>query len=854
MIKKIAVGMLVLLTAAFAGCGGSGGGRGGSGGGATDEGGSVTLTSLELTPATGNLVAGTTRQFVATGIFSDATKQDMTAWVTWSSSAPSVATVDNTSGACGLVAGVAAGSTTITGTLGDVSGSATVTVTSATLVSISVTPTAPSIALGTTRRFTATGIFSDQSSQNLTAAVAWSSSNTAIATVSNLAGSNGLASSVAAGATTITATFGGTSGSTTLMVTPATLTSLQVAPSNPSIALGQTRQFEATGIFSDNTKQDLTAAVSWDSSDMSVATIDNAAGSNGLASGMKAGSATITATLGGFSKSSTLTVTAATLDAIEVAPINASIPLGTSRQFAAIGTFTDNTIQDLTSAVTWSSDDTGVATISNATSSNGQATSVANGATTIRATLGSVQGRSSLTVTSATLVAIDVTPAIPSLPAGVKQQFVATGTFSDGTVKELTQEVTWNSSTAAVATISNAEGSEGLAWLLAAGEATITATSGNVSGSTLVKVTAATLVAIEVTPPDSALPLSLVQQFTATGIFSDDSVSDLTQEVTWGSSAEGIATISNGNGSEGLATPVAPGTTTITATLSGISASTTLTVTSATQVSIVISPATSSIALETTQTFTATGTYSDGSILDLTKFVTWRSTSPAVAVISNAGNQRGVATGVGVGSTNISAAMGSTISNNATLMVTTATLQSITLTPGNATMALGLTLQFKATGTFSDSSQQDLTTLAAWSSSATGAAKVSNASNSQGLATGLGVGSTTIAATFLGITGTTTLTVVTASLDSMVVTPANTSIAAGSTLQFTATGIFNGGSFQMDLTKDVKWASTTKNVASVSNGRWNRGLTTAAGVGSTTIMANKPSTVITGSTTLTVTP
>jgi hypothetical protein len=198
--------------------------------------------------------------------------------------------------------------------------------------------------------------------------------------------------------------------------------------------------------------------------------------------------------------------------------------------------------------------------------------------------------------------------------------------------------------------------------------------------------------------------------------------------------------------------------------------------------------------------------------------------------------------------------MGSTISNNATLMVTTATLQSITLTPGNATMALGLTLQFKATGTFSDSSQQDLTTLAAWSSSATGAAKVSNASNSQGLATGLGVGSTTIAATFLGITGTTTLTVVTASLDSMVVTPANTSIAAGSTLQFTATGIFNGGSFQMDLTKDVKWASTTKNVASVSNGRWNRGLTTAAGVGSTTIRANKPSTVITGSTTLTVTP
>jgi hypothetical protein len=88
----------------------------------------------------------------------------------------------------------------------------------ATLVSIAVTPANQTIAKGTKQQFTATGTFSDSSTQNLTAAVTWSSSNTAAATISNAAGSNGLATSVAAGSTTIKAVSGSASGSATLNV------------------------------------------------------------------------------------------------------------------------------------------------------------------------------------------------------------------------------------------------------------------------------------------------------------------------------------------------------------------------------------------------------------------------------------------------------------------------------------------------------------------------------------------------------------------------------------------------------------------------------------------------------------
>ncbi len=89
----------------------------------------------------------------------------------------------------------------------------------AALQSIAVSPTSPSIAVGATQQFTATGSYSDNSTQNLTASVSWTSSTPAIASISNSEGSNGLAAAVAAGQATITAASGGISGTATLIVT-----------------------------------------------------------------------------------------------------------------------------------------------------------------------------------------------------------------------------------------------------------------------------------------------------------------------------------------------------------------------------------------------------------------------------------------------------------------------------------------------------------------------------------------------------------------------------------------------------------------------------------------------------------
>jgi Bacterial Ig-like domain (group 2) len=89
------------------------------------------------------------------------------------------------------------------------------TVRAVTLVSIAVTPTNPSVAAGGTQQCTATGMYSDASTQNLTANVTWASSSTATATISG----GGLASALEAGSTTISATSGTVTGNTSLTVT-----------------------------------------------------------------------------------------------------------------------------------------------------------------------------------------------------------------------------------------------------------------------------------------------------------------------------------------------------------------------------------------------------------------------------------------------------------------------------------------------------------------------------------------------------------------------------------------------------------------------------------------------------------
>ncbi len=168
--------------------------------------------------------------------------------------------------------------------------------------------------------------------------------------------------------------------------------SIVVNPATPSLIIGQTQQFSAVATFDDGSRSTLGDA-DWTTSNSQVMLIN----SSGMGTAVGAGSATITATSGTGSGSTQVTVNTSPLTSIAVTPANPSSSMSAqpTQQFAAVGTFSDGTTQDITNIVTWSSSDTTVANIS----ATGLATLLKAGTTTIKATSGTVNGTSLLTVT-----------------------------------------------------------------------------------------------------------------------------------------------------------------------------------------------------------------------------------------------------------------------------------------------------------------------------------------------------------------------------------------------------------------------------------------------------------------------
>jgi len=606
------------------------------------------LVSMAVSPSSVSIAASTTTQFTATGTFTDGSTQNITSTVNWSSSNPAVASID-VNGVAGLAKGLTPGTSIITASSGSIASNATLTVTNASLLSIVVSPANPSIPLGTLQQFTATGNFSDGTTQDITGTVTWTSSNNRVASITT----GGLATARNLGSVTITATSGSVSGSTQATVNAANLASLAVIPNNATIAQGTRESFSAIGTFNDGSTHDLTVQCSWSSSNPDVAKVG---ANSGIAKGLSPGITTITAALGSISASATLEVTNATIVSISITPVNRTIAPGTQLSFVATGTFSDSSTQVINRDSNWTSDNPAVATVG----PGGTATGVAAGTANISATFNGVTGSATLNVSSATLTSITVTPATAVLAPASSLAYTATGTYSDGSKQVVTSVVSWTSSAPDVVSISGS----GQATGQSAGTALITAQLAALSGTANVVVEGSPLTMLQVTPASATVAQQTGVQFSVLGEFADGSAQDLTNSATWTSSSPSVATVSNVAGTKGMASGITPGTSTIAALFGGEVGTASLTVTNATLTSIVVSPSSASIGLGSSQQFSATGNFSDGSTENLRTQVDWESSNVNVATIS----AFGLASSAGTGTATITASMNG-VSGTAVLTV-----------------------------------------------------------------------------------------------------------------------------------------------------------------------------------------
>lgn len=354
------------------------------------------------------------------------------------------------------------------------------------------------------------------------------------------------------------------------------LTSLSINSEYDGIANLTDNQFTASGDYSGEYTRDITAEVTWRSSDESVLTIDAA----GLATAVSPGPVTVTAESGEISNSVDFSVSDAGIVSLIVTPTEQSAPVGVESSFSVSGTFDDNSTQNLDRIATWTSLNTDIASVSNEAGSKGVATGIAVGTASIRAEWqGAPPADATLTVTEAELTELTIEPADAEYPVGLTIQYTLTGTYSDATTEDLTDQAFWESDDTTNATVDNTAGEEGKVEMLASGNTDIIARytdalTGEREATTGLQVNSSTLreILISAIVYDADDTISSEDEkieagetldidndqtvhFTADGEYSDSEEYDITTQVNWESSNTDIVTISNSEGPKGIAKP-----------------------------------------------------------------------------------------------------------------------------------------------------------------------------------------------------------------------------------------------------------------------------------------------------------
>src|SRR5213596_302811 len=495
----------------------------------------VPVASVSVSPASATVAAGQAVQLTATP--KDANGNPLSGrTVTWSSNNTAVAIADVN----GNVTGIVPGSATITATSEGQSGTAAITVTSVPVASVTVSPASASVQAGQTVQLTATP--KDVNGNPLTGrTITWASSNTSVATVN----SSGLVSGVVAGSATITATREGQSGTSAITVTgaapgcAASTTAFQnsaftsqngsftatfdatptgtgldaatglsqgAAAAYTDLAVivrfntGGTIDARNGGAYAATNSIAYTAGTSYHfrvvvdvSSHTYSAYVTPAGGAEqtiGTGFAFRTEQSTVTALANWALTAITGTHTVcnfaitgsqppAPVATVTLTPGSATVNEGQTLQLTA--TLKDANGNTLVGrSITWSSSNTSAASMNG----TGLVTGVTAGSATITATSEGKSGSSAITVVHMPVASVTVTPASGTVSAGSSLPLTATPKDANGNPL-VGRTVTWQSSNTSAATVNGS----GLVSGVAAGSATITATSEGQSGTSAITVT-----------------------------------------------------------------------------------------------------------------------------------------------------------------------------------------------------------------------------------------------------------------------------------------------------------------------------------------------------------------------------
>ena len=346
------------------------------------------LKSLAVDPSTLNLSTNqSSGPITLTATFTDNSTEEVTEAATWTSSNPSVATV-NVAGASVTVTGLTKGSTTVTGNYGGQQATTIVNVTTK-LVNVLVQPSSVSLTQGGTQIVKIFAVYSDDSKVDVTKSVKLTSANKALATVSGAS-----IKGIHQGKTTVNGTYNDLPIEIPVTIT-APLKSLAIAPSPLNLTVDSSKTITLQATYTDKSTDEITGLASWTSSNPSVATVKVDSGGSVTITGLKKGSTIITGSYLGKKTTIIAKVTAKLVNVL-VRPSSVSVIQGGTRAVKIYAVYSDNSKVDITKLVKLASGDESLATVSGATIKG-----VSKGETVVSGTYIDLPIKIPVTVTSA---------------------------------------------------------------------------------------------------------------------------------------------------------------------------------------------------------------------------------------------------------------------------------------------------------------------------------------------------------------------------------------------------------------------------------------------------------------------
>ncbi len=763
----------------------------------------------------------------------------MTQTATWTTANAAVATVTS-SGTRGVVTGAGAGGPVdVTATLGGQSGSTVVTVTGPVVTSVAVTPSATTLPKGSTQQLTATATYSDATTTNVTSTATWTTSSGAIASVT----AGGLAKAEGtSGTATLTATFGGKSGTAAITAGPAALASIELSPSSLSIPVGGHQQFTVTATYTDGTTQDRTSAATFivTPSTPAIVTVGAGPADKGMLRAVAQGTAAVTATLPGFGYGASCGVTVGPVAVVKIEielratsenqppwllPSLAASP--DPFQAMATGTYSDGRMVDLTFLATWSSNNPTVVSVSNEAATRGRGVAATPGSATLSAAFGGVTGSLPVTVHEPVEILIVPFPEAMNVPFGTAPAPMrAIALLDDWTFVDITATATWSSSDETVVTVGNGT-QGGVLTGVGYGSALVSIAYGGMTGSAAVIVNGAVATGFSVWPSNPTVYFPWGDRVTAIVEYSDGSSYEVGSATIWNSLDPSTATVDW----EGYVEPLKLGTVNVTAAY-GDWPTVTVPVTIVPG-DCVETPYPPPVPVGAKLQLRATMRGQDGAKIDVTDQLDWVSWDPAIADFLPV-DPVGTITGQAYGWANVDLRLGGAYVNRCNwiqIQVADTFPDSLSVSPGLVNAPLGGSGRLRAQANYLGLGSWDVTDFASWSGT-NGLAVEVDSTSVPGTVRAVGPGSSSVRAEFMGLQGWSTVSVFSSPVESIALTPGYVSAPRGSGIYLTAWATLQDTSV-IDVTPFAIWGTIDSSVAYFNNEGSTSGSFYASGEGLT---------------------